>query len=166
MDFKNTRVKPRSAEEHQLIQKILFKHGCKWGSDYDIKDSKVKNYGSDLISINDNLIMDNSGLFFNQDRKEVSPELILNLKNNEVKKMEIEKPKTQLEKTACERAKKDAIESAIEDKQRIYKAAMDRLVILKSEIDLKEELLMKCKDEYKDLAGKLEVTEKDEKSLF
>lgn len=84
----------------------------------------------------------------------------------EEKKMEIEKPKTQLEKTACNKAKEEAIKRAIEDKQKAYNSAMSRLIKHKADIDMYKKFLAEEEEKYSELAKKLGVSKEDEKQLF
>ncbi len=78
----------------------------------------------------------------------------------------MEEPKTKLEKTACERAKEEAIEKAIESKKLIYSNKMGYLINLKNDIIGHEEILNKRKEEYAELAKVLGITKDDEKQLF
>ena len=82
----------------------------------------------------------------------------------ETKKME--KPKTELEKEACSRAKRTVIEEALEAKAVIYKHNMDKLIALNNMITNRELEVEDYKKQYAELADKLSVTKNDEKQLF
>lgn len=78
----------------------------------------------------------------------------------------VDKPKTQLEKIACDEAKKDAIEQAIECKKVKFANAMRKLVAQKEAIIDLTERLAKAEEKYNEIRDALGVTKEDEKSLF
>jgi hypothetical protein len=71
----------------------------------------------------------------------------------------MEAPKTQLEKTACKKAKEEAIKKEIEAKQRIYNKGMEDFI-------LAETKAREWRTEADDLKKKLGITDNEMKELF
>ena len=77
----------------------------------------------------------------------------------EINKMEIEKPSTNLEKNACKKAKEESIESAINAKKFEYREVMDSFLS-------DEKTARRYRKLADDLKEKLGVTDKEMKELF
>ncbi|KKL93497.1 hypothetical protein LCGC14_1874100 [marine sediment metagenome] len=77
----------------------------------------------------------------------------------EINKMEIEKPSTNLKKNACKKAKEESIESAINAKKFEYREVMDSFLS-------DEKTARRYRKLADDLKEKLGVTDKEMKELF
>lgn len=79
---------------------------------------------------------------------------------------EIKAPVTELEKTACKKAKQEAIERAVEAKKKEYEKAMDRLIAKEQQIRDYKEILAKAQEEYDKIVKALNIAKTEEKQLF
>lgn len=87
-------------------------------------------------------------------------------KSEKEKTMELTKPKTKLEKDACAKAKKDAVEKALLEKSEEYATHMTEYIRLNDKRIFHEKKIKEVNDQMKDMEDKLGITAADKKDLF
>lgn len=140
------------------------------GKEYTIKEIK----GKELWFTDDTWLYDENVTLLTKttpskvlDWKTNKPIKVSDNQTNEVFKMEnLNKPTTQLEKKACERAVNESTERAIKSKQETYNEAMSEYILVETEIISMKKLLKTMEKDNKELEEKLEITAAQKKDLF